>query len=106
LILIAGLAGCATTPVKGRADLLEFLADGTTTRETVVLRLGQPSGRFEHERILTYRLGYDENTKHYWLVERENDPAGWPTWVLARYSLVLVFDEQGVLRRHSQVEVN
>ena len=107
MILIVALAGCATTPpVKGRVDLLEFLADGTTTRETVLLQLGQPSGRFEHEKILTYRLGYDEKTKHYWLVERENDAAGWSTWLRAQYSLVLVFDEQGVLRRHSRVEVN
>jgi hypothetical protein len=106
LILIVWLTGCTTTPVKGRADLLAFLVDGTTTRETVLLQLGQPSGRFEHEKILTYRLGYEEKTKHYWLVERENSPTGWPTWLAARFSLVLVFDEQGVLRKHSLVEVN
>ena len=106
LILVVWLTGCATPPVKGRADLLEFLVDGTTTRETVLLQLGQPSGRFEHEKILTYRLGYDEKTRHYWLVERESDPTGWSTWLHAQYSLVLVFDEQGVLRKHSRVEVN
>ena len=106
LVLVVWLTGCATPPVRGRADLLAFLVDGTTTRQTVLLQLGEPSGRFEHEKILTYRLGYDEGTKHYWLVERENDPTGWPTWLRAQYSLVLVFDEQGVLRKHSRVEVN
>jgi hypothetical protein len=106
VILAGWLAGCATAPVKGRADLLAFLVDGATTRETVLLQLGQPSGRFERERILTYRLGYDEKTGNHWLVEREAGPSGWAAWDRARYSLVLVFDERGVLRKHARVEVN
>ena len=106
LFLVVCLTGCATAPVKGRADLLAFLIDATTTRETVLLQLGQPSGRFEHGKILTYRLGYEEKTKHYWVVEREDNPTGWSTWLRAQFSLVLVFDEQGVLRKHSLVEVN
>lgn len=106
-LLILSLLGCATSPpLKGCPDLLDFLADGETTREEVVLKLGQPSGKFERENILTYRLGFEPKNKGYFLVERETQPTGWPTWVRARYSLVLVFDEAGVLRRHSLVEVN
>ena len=101
------LVGCATTaPLKGRADLLDFLADGKTTREEVALKLGQPSGKFERENILTYRLGFEPKNKGYYVVEREAHPEGWPTWLRAKYSLVLVFDETGVLRKHSLVEVN
>ena len=100
------LVGCATVPLRGRADLLDFLADGKTTREEVVLKLGQPSGRFERENIITYRLGYEPKNNGYYLVEREAQPDGWPTWLRAKYSLVLVFDDKGVLRQHSLVEVN
>ena len=106
-LLVLVLVGCATAPpLKGRADLLNFLSDGKTSREEVVLKLGQPSGTFERENILTYRLGFEPKNNGYFLVEREPTPSGWPTWVLAQYSLVLVFDEAGVLRRHAVVEVN
>lgn len=61
------------------------------------LRLGEPNALYEDARILTYRLSQDEK--------------GWillgPTkgWSEAFVNLVLVFDSQGVLRRHSQVKV-
>ena len=106
-LLVLTLVGCATAPpLKGRADLLDFLADGKTSREEVALKLGQPSGKFERENILTYRLGFEPKNKGYYVVEREAQPGGWPTWVRAKYSLVLVFDDAGVLRKHSLVEVN
>jgi len=99
--------GCATTvPPKGRADLLDFLADGKTGKEEVIINLGQPSGRFESEKILTCRLGFEAKDKSYHVVEREAQPDGWPTWTRVNYSLVLVFDENGVLRKHSLVGVN
>jgi hypothetical protein len=47
------LSGCAAPPLKGRADLLDFLGDGKTTREEVVLKLGPPSGKFERKNLLT-----------------------------------------------------
>ena len=107
LLLALTLAGCVTAPpLKGRADLLDFLADGKTTREEIVLKLGQPSGKFERENIVTYRLGFEPKIHGYYLVEREAQPDGWPTWLRAKYSLVLVFDDAGVLRKHSLVEVN
>jgi len=63
LILTLTLVGCVTGPSKGRADLLNFLADNQTTKEEVILNLGQPSGRFESEKILTYRLDICPATK-------------------------------------------
>ena len=59
LLLALALAGCATPPLKGRANLLDFLVDGQTTREQTLHALGEPSARFEAERILTYRLGFE-----------------------------------------------
>jgi hypothetical protein len=107
LVAAFTLVGCATAPpLKGRSDLLVFLTDEKTTRQEVIVALGQPSGRFESERIVTYRLGYEPKNNGYYVVEREAGPSGWPTWLRAKYSLVLVFDDAGVLRKHSLVEVN
>ena len=86
--------------------MLNFLSDGKTTREEVIITLGQPSGRFEAEKILTYRLGYEPQNKGYTVVEREATGSGWPTWTAAKFSLVLVFDDAGNLRKHSLVKVN
>lgn len=99
--------GCAETqePTKGRADLLDFLADGRTPERQVLERLGQPSGHFDGGNILTYRLAYEKKNKCYQVVVREVTASGWPTWLKANYSLVLVFDG-GVLRKHTLVEVN
>lgn len=98
-------AGCATTgePPAGQ-PLLAFLADGATPRREVLARLGEPSARFEGGRILTYRLGPAAGGALQ-VVPREATPTGWPDWIKARHSLVLVFDTGGVLREHSLVEV-
>ena len=102
----ACLAGCgAQAPPAGRPDLLDFLADGRTGKGQVLERLGPPSGRFEDGDILTYRLAYEPANKGYHVVGREVTASGWPKWLQAKYSLVLVF-EGGVLRKHTLVEVN
>ena len=108
LTLALALVGCATTPppLKTSPDLLNFLSDGKTTRTEAIISLGQPSGRFESENILTYRLGFDPRNSGYYVVERETTASGWPTWTAAKFSLVLVFDDAGVLRKHSLVKVN
>ena len=102
LALLAGfLAGCATTAAPPPADphLLDFLRDGQSTKEAVVLKLGQPSSVLESGRILTYRLG-QENIRGYFLREAANT-----NWFELKFSLVLVFDASEELERHSLVEV-
>lgn len=96
----------AVVPLYERPELLGFLADGTTTKEIALLELGHPSGWFESEKILTYWLGYEPKDNGYYLVERETTISGWPTWTVSKFSLVLVFDDAGLLRRHSLVKVN
>jgi hypothetical protein len=108
LILALTLVGCATTQIKGHADLLNFLADGKTTKEEVLVQLGQPSGKFEQEKILTYRLGFDSRSRGYYVVERARgmgSESTWEAWMNCKYSLVLVFDNKDVLGKHSLVEV-
>ena len=103
LALALTLVGCATTPqpLKGSPDLLSFLTDGRTTKQETIVKLGEPSGQFGHGKILTYRL-----SKFYAVVPRETTPSGWPVWQMGRLSLVLVFDDENVLDRHSLVKVN
>ena len=58
-LLAICLVGCAATTIPGASpDLLGFLVAGRTTRSQVLMTLGQPSARFEGDRILTYRIGY------------------------------------------------
>jgi hypothetical protein len=106
-VLTAGfVVGCATSvPAPGRADLLDFLVDGRTSKRQVFAALGQPSGRFERGDLLTYRVGYEAANHGYHVVSREVSASGWPTWRQAKYSLVLEF-EGGVLQKHNLVEVN
>jgi hypothetical protein len=93
--LTAVLAGCMT-PV-GSQDLLAFLKDGSTTREDVYLHLAEPSSTFEGGSILTYLLAEDQ--AGYILMRRKEK-----AWN-GKFSLVLAFDEHGVLRRHSLVRI-
>lgn len=97
------LFGCATQgpmgplPDKG---LLDFLEDGKTTKQMVFENLGQPSGTFENGKILTYRIGCEEG-KGYFIF----DAVPRPGLYKSKYSLVLVFDLNGILMRHTLVSV-
>lgn len=92
------LAGCASMPpAYADKDLLSFLTPGIS-RETVLLKLGEPSATFEQGRVLTYRVGADEE-KGYFLLDRQI------RWENTKYSLVLVFDEKMLLKKHSLVQV-
>lgn len=114
---LALLAGC-TPPVLRQAapqeihlDRLAFLADGKTTREEVLLRLGTPSNHFEGERILTY--AFSRSSTGGWVREGRSR-AGSTTMArtdhfLSAYrsyrvcNLVLAFAGDGRLVRHSLV---
>ena len=108
LLFLAG--GCATPPIPGASPiLLDFLRNGGTTRPQVILALGEPSAAFENETILTYRIGEDPAQGRFVITPRllmHDLRIGQPsTWQGVRYSLVLVFDPQGVLRQHKLVPV-
>ena len=93
------ISGCATVNTPSHdPGLLEFLKDGQTTRQEILLRLGAPSRTMENERVLFYRLGQDG--KGYFIRDLVHDH-----WADVRYSLVLVLDDRGVLEKHSLVNV-
>ena len=97
-IFLFTLTGCATTSQFSDRTLLAFLENGTTTKERVFLKLGQPSGTFNGERIVTYKLGGDSE-KGFFVLDRVTG------WTEAKYNLVLIFDENNLLSNFSLVQV-
>lgn len=94
--LLSMLYGCASAPI-GNKQMLDFIQDGLTTREEIFLHLAEPAATFEGGRIVTYRLHEDESG----YILLKNASKGWT----GKYSLVLVIDERGVLRKHSLVRI-
>lgn len=105
LMACTGCVSMPSSPSAGRLDLLSFLTDGSTAKSEVLLKLGQPSGTFSAEEILTYRVGFEPKGKGYWIVERETGTALWSSWQGVRYSLVLVFDKRAILQRHAMIDL-
>ena len=93
------LGGCVTLPpVPADKNLLDNVVPPGTSREAILLKLGEPSASFEAGRILTYRIGEDDD-HGYFLMDRQ------VRWSNTKYSLVLVFDEKGVLTKHNLIPV-
>ena len=92
------MIGCAhVPPVPADKNLLSIVTVGTS-REAIVLKLGEPSTTLENGRILAYRIGEDKG-EGYFLLDRQVH------WANTKYSLVLVFDEKGILIKHTLVQV-
>jgi|GEM_PF-3342477 len=105
--------GCATPKVQPsdphlllKTVLLSFLQEGVTTREEAVLKLGFPAMQMEGERILMYQLRADNDGKWHMTAPQWDAQTGLRTWREGTSSLVLVFGEDGVLRKHSLVTTN
>lgn len=89
------------TPVyfsRGQIDAtaLEFMGLGSTSREEVLLKLGEPDAVWEDERHFLY----------WWVTARgyaivfDNAPPIWKK----RYDLLIEFDDQGVVKRYGDIE--
>jgi outer membrane protein assembly factor BamE (lipoprotein component of BamABCDE complex) len=107
------LSGCAETRLQTVDDAtlqqqLALLEDGKTTKEDILLKFGIPSSQFEGERILTYRLRFNQKENRFEVVSREvdrRDPR-FAEWMQTEYNLVLVFDEKHILQKHSMLRIN
>lgn len=99
LLLIGLVTACAAKPM-GRSNLLSFIEDGKTTREQTFLNLGEPSATFDGGRILCFRLGQDAGG--YFVVLAGGDAT---RFMGINNSLVMIFDERGLLSRHALVQV-
>ena len=77
-LIILLIAGCAETRLQTVDDAtlqqqLALLEDGKTTKEAILLKFGIPSSQFEGERILTYRLRFNQKENRFEVVSREAD---------------------------------
>jgi hypothetical protein len=112
-LIILLLSGCAETRLQTVDDAtlqqqLALLEDGKTTKEDILLKFGIPSAHFEGERILTYRLRYNQKESRFEVISVEvdrRDPR-FAEWMQTEYNLVLVFDEKHILQKHSMLRIN
>jgi hypothetical protein len=63
-----------------------------------------PCAQFDGDRIMLYQLRADAQGEWWVVAPRINAETGLRAWDPHTYSLVLVFDEDGVLERHSLIE--
>jgi len=106
-LILTGCAAHETQTVSSeitKQTWLSFLRDGKTPKAEALSRLGNPSAQFEGNRILTYRLDsrYKVVVPDYTVLADGGRLSGWEG---AQYSLVLVFDSDKILQRHSLVRV-
>lgn len=109
LLFFVSTLGCSTgvSTESIQQRWLPFLADGKTKKIVVLSRLGRPSAEFQKGRIITYRLQMDHKD-----VLRPVSQ-GLDEFVIDRrlygvkpmYSLVLIFDDDEILRQHSLVNI-
>jgi hypothetical protein len=100
-ILVALTACMSTPPPAGRRDLLDVVKPGAPRAE-IVLSLGPPFATFEGERIMAWSIGEDAGG---YLVSSTTRSPGVPR-AFARHELVVVFDGDGRVVKHSLVEVH
>ena len=114
LFVLLSLFACAGTQQavnKEAHPQLDFLKEGVTTKEDVLLKLGIPAAQFEGERILLYRLREREK-EGLTVIPPElgyRDARLAPvrsSWGTGDYSLVLVFDEKNTLRKQSLIKIS
>ena len=111
LLLLVGCAGTQQVVNKEAHPNLDFLKEGVTTKEDVLLKLGIPAAQFEGERILLYRLREREK-EGLMAIPPElgyRDARLAPmrsSWGMGDYSLVLVFDEKNTLRKQSLIKIS
>jgi hypothetical protein len=99
LFLLAWLVACTSHRPLGQQNLFDFLKDGATTRDEVESRFGPPNAAYEEGRILAFRVAQYDGGYDFVGTSQQQD------WTGVRYSLVLEFDNDGLLRRHSLVQV-
>ena len=99
--IVAALTACASTPPAGRRDLLDVVKPGAP-RDELVLKLGAPFATFEGERIMAWSIG--EDAGGYFVNSTTNAPGAPRSF--ARLELVVVFDADSRVVKHSLVEVH
>jgi hypothetical protein len=113
LLFILLLTSCASTNKSIEQKWLPFIEDGKTTKDEVILKLGESTGQFEDGRIFTYRMSFERiypaQEKLGERVPRVDIAREGMDWEVVfrvdhhktfQYSLVLVFDDSNILQKH------
>ncbi len=89
---------------------MPYVSDNQSRREDILLKLGEPNWSFEDGRILTFRIIIDKKGKITPVTNDNNknarDLAANSLLSIRYYSLVLVFNPQGILQKHSLILTN
>lgn len=101
-LLFPPLENFASTDARIVSERIKFLRDGTTARQEIYDRLGEPVRRYEGGRVLTYLMYEDHRGQlrsspvpgRPWPRDRE------PAYGSARYRLVLMFGRDDRLEAH------
>jgi len=102
LVIIALLLSCSHHLVKineiEATKLLQFIQDGITSKQDVISRLGKPIATYEGGRIFIYFIA-DRGGNQLEVFYYENKTQ----YIKYQFQLVLVFDPNNLLERHSLV---
>jgi hypothetical protein len=109
---VALLSGCAAAPAPVPLVDLAFIQDGVTSTDLAIQKLGVPSSQLAASsggKVLMFQIGRDAAGLHaHWYTYTKSDWYDfldhWAAYDV-RYSLVLVFDQRGVLERHALVKL-
>jgi len=96
ILLVVLIGGCRWTvqkfdPLSAR-KYEGFIHDGKTTKKEIIDRLGPSHSSYENEKILIYNVYLKKDGQ---MSLQGNDPCN---------ALVLLFDEDNVLKRHSFIK--
>lgn len=110
LVAAVACAACRTPPVtplpwEELTARLPILGIEGASRADLLLRLGPPSAAFEGERVLAWRLDLDDRELRPTALRVRSEEGAGRSWEAADYSLVVVFDEAGVVQRSAAISV-
>ncbi|HET6250732.1 MAG TPA: hypothetical protein VFE47_23790 [Tepidisphaeraceae bacterium] len=116
VLLLLGIVpmGCCCSPPTVEEisrGPLSFIQPGVVSKTDLLMRYGAPTGRYEEEKILIWRLGRRPRgdivpaTRIFLIHDPPGDDSGPDDWGGTLYDLVAVFDDRGLLRRYKLVPV-
>ncbi|OPY86345.1 MAG: hypothetical protein A4E72_01686 [Syntrophus sp. PtaU1.Bin208] len=102
IILLALLCGCWTVEKLDptlTSKYAGFLHDGKTTKQEIIDRLGQANSIYENGKILIYYLWMERDGRMMLQDSKHKEIIDAP-----KYQLILVFNDNNFLEKHSLVE--
>jgi hypothetical protein len=106
--LVTVVVGCshqpAPTPEALARQTRAFLQPGKVSEEDLLFRYGAPTGRFEGDRIFTWRLGrLNDNLGPVSRVRTGSSDRDMASWYGCIFNLVVEFDGQRVLKHYQLI---